>query len=508
MPALSGDLAEPKPPPGLGPRVSMADVEFQTDVLQAMALEHVDFFKLSLDEQAAIMDTAWADPFLQDQWRAQATGQIFLTSSQFYSVIRGELFSPQTSQDQSALDAGLALKAKTGAPLTTTQQNYLGAGQSAIPSPFDPSFSTAISQGFGAPSALGGTEVGIDYEMPVGQVISSPFAGTVHLEDKGKDDWGKRVLVVLDNGYTFGVGHLSSFEGLVDGQRIQPGDLIGLSGGDPGDPSSGESTGPHVEVQWITPDGQFSDPSTILNSIFKGTTFTKLGLPLSVAGQGVTATQQRQRKLGILDPTLEAVYSPIAGVWKQYFSREPTTAQLRDVIAHTGNDVQQAIDYVRAMPSHIQGMNVGQYSDGRGLVDNASSKLLGHLGTDTIVKELFDKGRLDPGGVNLFYTELGFLPGKDIPVEAYNAIHAANQPYVTGILNEPPGSGDPRIYRTQHPQPVPIPNSEAAASADAQPLPLPPTTIGRAPGSQAGVYDTNTGQFYPEPLGVMQTRDD
>jgi murein DD-endopeptidase MepM/ murein hydrolase activator NlpD len=119
-----------------------------------------------------------------------------------------------------------------------------------------------ISLGFGQTEPSGvGTEKGIDYAMPVGQQLYSPVAGTVVVEDKGKSDWGKRVMVKTADGHVFGIGHMSGFS-VKAGQQIQAGTLLGVSGGDPKDASSGESTGPHIEVQWIDPSGKFLDPTS------------------------------------------------------------------------------------------------------------------------------------------------------------------------------------------------------------------------------------------------------
>jgi hypothetical protein len=100
-------------------------------------------------------------------------------------------------------------------------------------------------------------EYGQDYSLPVGRPIYSPVGGTIGTEDKGKADWGKRVLVFTSSataaatGVTaFAVGHLTKFA-VSAGQKIKPGDLIGYSGGAKSDPSSGDSSGPHVEPQFF-----------------------------------------------------------------------------------------------------------------------------------------------------------------------------------------------------------------------------------------------------------------
>ena len=105
-------------------------------------------------------------------------------------------------------------------------------------------------------------EYGQDYAVPVGTPIYSPVSGTVSTEDLGKQAWGKRAFVHAKDGLSFAVGHLSKFA-VAAGQQIKAGDLLGYSGGAPSDPSSGNTTGPHVETQFfsMTAKGaQYQDP--------------------------------------------------------------------------------------------------------------------------------------------------------------------------------------------------------------------------------------------------------
>jgi len=121
---------------------------------------------------------------------------------------------------------------------------------------------------FGQRGPSGEIENGTDVAVAQGTDFVSPFSGTVTLlEDKGKQDWGKRVLITIDQGplagLQFGAGHLTDFA-VALGQRVDAGQLLGHTGGDPADPSSGESTGQHVEVQVRNAAGKFLDPEQVL----------------------------------------------------------------------------------------------------------------------------------------------------------------------------------------------------------------------------------------------------
>lgn len=102
----------------------------------------------------------------------------------------------------------------------------------------------------------------------------------------------------------------------------------------------------------------------------------------------------------------QTLYDKAVTLWEQYFGRRPTDAEFNSVV-NSGKDLQQWTNYVRSLPSHIAGMNMGLYTDGRALVDSESNRVFGHAGTDGIVKQLHDQNLLDPGGAKLFYDQMG-----------------------------------------------------------------------------------------------------
>lgn len=160
--------------------------------------------------------------------------------------------------------------------------------------------SWAVTLRFGDAGPAGETELGTDVGVPQGTGVVTPFSGVVTLvEDKGKLDWGKRVLVKIDSGplqgMTYGVGHLTDFAVSL-GQHVDAQQLVGHSGGDPADPSSGESTGQHVEFQLLNSAGRFVDPEAALGAlgIGFGQLFGQggpgLGNPLQGAEQAIASS--------------------------------------------------------------------------------------------------------------------------------------------------------------------------------------------------------------------------
>lgn len=151
---------------------------------------------------------------------------------------------------------------------------------------------TTITQTFNP--AIG--EYGQDYAVPVHTPIYSPVSGTFSSVDNGKKAWGKQAFVHLKKAIggvsTFSVGHLTAFTA-VDGQYINAGDQIGWSGGASSDPSSGVSTGPHVEPQFydaafkpINPVSVFAQFASWEAAIFGGKGGTPASTTVASTGGG------------------------------------------------------------------------------------------------------------------------------------------------------------------------------------------------------------------------------
>lgn len=83
---------------------------------------------------------------------------------------------------------------------------------------------------------------GIDIAVPIGTPVKAFMDGTVTYA--GTDSWGYGTHIIIDNGHsvTSLYGHLSQL-GVIQGQQVQMGQVIGLSG------STGWSTGPHLHFQ-------------------------------------------------------------------------------------------------------------------------------------------------------------------------------------------------------------------------------------------------------------------
>jgi murein DD-endopeptidase MepM/ murein hydrolase activator NlpD len=96
---------------------------------------------------------------------------------------------------------------------------------------------------------------GIDIAMPEGTELRSVVDGVVERVFDGSGKIGEGVVIKLEDGTRAIYGHMSDVDVKV-GERIEAGELIGLSG------NTGNSTGPHLHFG-IMRDGQFVDPSPL-----------------------------------------------------------------------------------------------------------------------------------------------------------------------------------------------------------------------------------------------------
>lgn len=174
--------------------------------------------------------------------------------------------------------AGGVLPSDPGAPATPRRGASPGGGSmgnGAIPgglvtkAPFQGSY--GVTQGFGESG-----EQGADFATPEGTPVFAGFGGTVHIENYGSGYTGLSVWVDNGKGWQFFAGHMLSTAKLVDGQTINPGDLMGTTGGGSQARALGEaghSTGPHSEIQirQVLPGGRYiyHDPASVVQNAGK-----------------------------------------------------------------------------------------------------------------------------------------------------------------------------------------------------------------------------------------------
>jgi len=106
---------------------------------------------------------------------------------------------------------------------------------------------------------VSGTHNGVDFRASMGTPVKSVLAGVI--EGTGNTDsqpgcysYGRWILIKHNNGLSSLYAHLSSAKVSV-GQAIETGEVVGFSGGQPGTPGAGFSTGPHLHLSIYATEG-------------------------------------------------------------------------------------------------------------------------------------------------------------------------------------------------------------------------------------------------------------
>ena len=104
---------------------------------------------------------------------------------------------------------------------------------------------------------------GLDYGVKHGTPITSIKEGVVKEIGNG-GGWGNFVVVLHPDGTTSRYAHLSKI--LVSrGQKVAANTVVGHSGGTPGTPGAGSSTGPHLHLEVKDKSNAYLNPATVLS---------------------------------------------------------------------------------------------------------------------------------------------------------------------------------------------------------------------------------------------------
>lgn len=99
-----------------------------------------------------------------------------------------------------------------------------------------------------------GEHNGTDIAVPVGTPVVAPEDGTVILANYTTAG-GHQLRLKLSTGHVVGFAHLSK-RMVNEGDTVQRGQTVALSG------NTGRTTGPHVHVTLIDPNGERIDPAS------------------------------------------------------------------------------------------------------------------------------------------------------------------------------------------------------------------------------------------------------
>ena len=148
----------------------------------------------------------------------------------------------------------------------TDEGSYLTKGGEYTLAPHALSTSFPVTGTFGESRGYGREHAGLDLGTPQGTPILAKTGGVVI--DAGFTGTGAGGEIFIDNGNGYDSRHLH-MNGIAvqPGQRIEPGQLLGYSGGAVGTKGAGHSTGPHLHTE-IRLNGQLLNPKQYIDQFF------------------------------------------------------------------------------------------------------------------------------------------------------------------------------------------------------------------------------------------------
>jgi murein DD-endopeptidase MepM/ murein hydrolase activator NlpD len=207
-----------------------------------------------------VIGTLAASPALAAENTAEQTGltPVLTVSDDVAAHIDAQAAAQQRAADQKAAEAAASLRAKQAREAEARAAREAERRRlNAFVAPIAHSY---VSTGYEASSSLwsSGHHTGIDFHAVSGTSVHAVGTGTVVSTGWG-GAYGNQIVIRMADGMYTQYGHLSSI-GVTVGQRVTPGQQIGLSG------ATGNVTGPHLHFEArTTPDyGSDVDPVAYL----------------------------------------------------------------------------------------------------------------------------------------------------------------------------------------------------------------------------------------------------
>lgn len=300
---------------------------------------------------------------------------------------------------------GSGLAPGQAAPGGTTAKAAAAAPAATIGAPFspaayggragDPGFTYGATLPPDIAAAAGvAQQWGVDYALPSGTPLTSPFTGTVKEADFN-GPYGNTVLITMSNGYTYRVAHLLSMNVKV-GDTIAVGQNLGLVG------STGNSTGPHVLIEMRDSSGKPIDPTPIIDSLLKGDTTGAskylsdyVSAAQAVGGPFLTSDGH------LIYPGSQDynVFFAAQQLWRKRYGGDPPWSFVSSLIAQGATTTEQIQSQMDQMSSDIPNMNWGQRDALTSDVNSAATKAWDRPVPDATVKQLAALGITTPGQV-------------------------------------------------------------------------------------------------------------
>lgn len=175
------------------------------------------------------------------------------------AIVQPETLNSTATLSSAVADAQAQLDAQRAAEAAAAEAARLAAEEEArrANTPTLPTSNFQLTARFGQAGGWSrGYHTGLDFAAPSGTPVVAALHGTV-VDAGWNGAYGNQITIRHADGTQTTYAHLSSINVSV-GQSVGTGQRIGAVG------STGNSTGPHLHFEVITPGGQFINPATWL----------------------------------------------------------------------------------------------------------------------------------------------------------------------------------------------------------------------------------------------------
>jgi murein DD-endopeptidase MepM/ murein hydrolase activator NlpD len=136
---------------------------------------------------------------------------------------------------------------------STEEMNSINEATLMAPVPIKAGFKGNFAQ-----SRSTGKHTGVDIPVPSGTPVKSPLAGKVTKTRANEYPCGGTIIIVHSDGFRSGFCHMKQIN-VKEGDLVNKGDVVGLSGGASGDNGKGRSSGAHLHYT-LRKDGNLVNP--------------------------------------------------------------------------------------------------------------------------------------------------------------------------------------------------------------------------------------------------------
>jgi len=219
----------------------------------------------------------------------------------FEKVYFGESAATASSSPsmQQASDMGIPPRDPSGPPVENqVDADYIVSG-GELPSKY------VNTPDYGEKRSQGHNHQGEDYPIAQGTPVSMVVPGTVAQAGFSAGAAGGNILITHEDGKQTRYLHMSAIN-VKPGDRVVSGQVIGLTGGEPGTRGAGRSTGPHLHLEYYeTTTSYWSDPKPHADKYFRFGGNVKVKPKPKTGGSKPTATtpflgSQQQQPTAVL----------------------------------------------------------------------------------------------------------------------------------------------------------------------------------------------------------------